>query len=202
MLHKGVFIVPQHYDAHGDWEDEEKIFSKDAPFSIEFCSGNGDWIIKKAMENPHEAWIAVEMQFERVRKIWSKRENLGLKNLLIVCGEALTFARYYLPTDSVEKTYVNFPDPWPKKRHAKKRLIQAPFVEELARIVLPRGIATYVTDDTPYSQQMIEVSEESPHWKSDRYSQDLEGYGTSWFRTLWEEKGREFHHIQYERVCP
>ena len=141
LLKDGVLYVPEYYDNHSafghlDWK---VIFGNTNPVSIEFCSGNGEWIIQKAQDNPDTNWVAVELQFERVRKIYSKRHNLGINNLLIVCGEALTFARHYVADASVEQAYINFPDPWPKKRHAKHRLIKPPFPKELARIVTYRG---------------------------------------------------------------
>lgn len=202
-VHEGVLIVPQHYDRHDEWEVPEGLFPLDRPISIEFCSGNGDWIIEKAKKSPDSLWVAVEMQFERVRKIWSKMRNQGVENLLIVCGEALTFAKYYLNEHSVDEIYVNFPDPWPKDRHAKHRLIQKPFADELSRIVKERGKATYATDDAPYSRQMIQVMLDHPKWKSSLnkpyYEKNWQDYGESWFKNLWKEKGRDFYYMVFNR---
>ncbi|NGX39928.1 MAG: tRNA (guanine-N(7)-)-methyltransferase [Chlamydiae bacterium] len=203
-LYEGVLIVPQYYNKHDEWEGS--LFSSGKPLSIEYCSGNGDWIIEKAKGNPDKFWVAVEKQFERVRKIWSKMHNEEINNLLIVCGEAQTFTRHYLPDAIAEEVFVNFPDPWPKDRHAKHRLIQSPFVRELARVVRKEGTATFVTDHTDYSAQMIEVMQKNSGWKAlypdPYYSNSLEDYGSSWFETLWKRKGRSFYLLQFARLSP
>jgi len=195
-----ILIVPSHYDLHHEWTDEEGLFSGDRPLFLEYCSGNGDWIIQKAIDHPEITWIAVEKQFERVRKIWSKRENNQVKNLLIVSGKAEEFTRYYLPSESIQEVFVNFPDPWPKERHAKHRLIQAPFVDQMARVVRPTGKATFATDDPPYASQMIEEMGNHKDWEyafpKPHYKESLDNYGSSWFQNLWQEKGRGFHYIQ------
>lgn len=202
-LHDGVLIVPRYYDHHDNWIDETGLFSGTLPIAVEYCSGNGDWVIDRAKRFSDRLWVAVERQFERVRKIWSKMRNQGIENLLIVCGEAQPFTKYYLPNTSIDEVYVNFPDPWPKDRHAKHRLIQPPFIDEVSRVVKTGGTATFATDDPPYSAQMIDVMQNVPNWKSllpaPYFSHEREGYGNSWFETLWREKGRQIHYIHYGR---
>lgn len=200
LLRDRVLYVPDYYDKHREftlpeWSDPE-LFGNSRPISIEFCSGNGEWIFNKAKENPEQNWIAVEMQFKRVRKIFSKRENAGLKNLVIIAGEALTFSKHYLQDDATQFAYVNFPDPWPKDRHAKHRLIQKPFVLELMRILAKGGSIEYVTDDMPYAEQMKKEMGAVPYWAEIK-GVNFENYGTSFFERLWRDIGRSFNHLKY-----
>lgn len=185
-LIEGMLFVPKYFQ-HELWTGPEFTGY------VEFCSGNGEWIIDKATQNPDTQWIAVEMDFLRARKIYSKRMNLGLKNLLVVCGKAEAFAQYYLKEGSIEGIFINFPDPWPKGRHAKHRIVQAPFTQEMRRILKKGGTATLVTDDPTYHGQMQKEMEkyfiETPF--------DGEAYGTSWFERLWREKGKEIHYLRY-----
>ncbi|NGX45314.1 MAG: tRNA (guanine-N(7)-)-methyltransferase [Chlamydiae bacterium] len=200
-----VLYVPQYYDAHDWWQRPafSEIFGRGGPVSVEYCSGHGHWILEKARAAPEVLFVAVEKQFERVRKIWSKRENEGVDNLLIVCGEAETFTRHYLHPGEISRIYVNFPDPWPKERHAKHRLINPSFVEELSRVVAAGGEAFLATDDRPYTDQMIASFMSHPGFKSvleaPFYSHDFENYGNSWFKTLWKEKGRKTHYLHFLR---
>lgn len=200
-VHEGILIVPKYYTQHRQWQEIEALFPKEKEIMVEFCSGNGDWVIEKAKKNPQQYWIAVEMLFERVRKIWSKKHNYKISNLLIICGEALTFTKYYLPKECIQEAYVNFPDPWPKRRQAKHRLIQAPFIEELTRVMKWGSKVTFVTDDPCYSMQMIETMFHFPKWescfKNPYYTHTLENYGSSWFETLWRKKGRNFYYMQF-----
>ncbi len=145
------------------------------------------------------------MKFERVRKIWSKIKNLGLNNLFVICGEGLTITSRYFSNESIDKVFVNFPDPWPKKRHAKHRIIQSPFTQEINRILREKGELTVVTDDPTYSEQICDVLQNSPNYQAVHphpyFSTELEGYGTSFFDQLWREKGKTIRYHQYTKVC-
>lgn len=203
VLHEGVLIVPKHFEKHEDFCLKSEVdFSR--PVSIEYCSGNGDWVIEQAQHNPNHLWIAVEKQFERVRKIWSKMCNHQIENLLIVCGDALTFTREYLWENAIDEIFVNFPDPWPKPRHAKHRLIKKPFVDAISSVVLKGGRAVYATDHHPYALQMIKEMERHQSWKSifpePFFTNEWKEYGRSWFGDLFERKGEQTHFIQYQAL--
>lgn len=199
-FYEGVLLVPKHFDRHEEF-DFSHLFPRDREISIEYCSGSGHWIIEKAKRDPSRLWVAVEKKFERVRKIWSKMRNEGIENLLIVCGEALTFTENYLKAPCASEIFVNFPDPWPKLRHAKHRLIQRPFVEAVSQILAPKGRTVYATDDPDYALQMIKEMETHGKWESvfpaPYFISQWEEYGWSWFQDLWEKKGRNLHFIQY-----
>jgi len=192
-----VLFVPEYYTKHQEWQ-MPSLFPNTNPMVIEYCSGNGSWVIEKAIAHPDMNWIAVEYQFERVRKIWAKMKNHNLSNLVIVLGEAFTFTQFYLPPNSINECYVNFPDPWPKKRHAKNRLIQLSFAIELARVVKPLGEALFVTDDLNYAHQMNEVMGLSSLWDNlgDFYADD---YGTSYFDQLFRSKGIPIQYLKFQR---
>ncbi|MCP5491917.1 MAG: tRNA (guanosine(46)-N7)-methyltransferase TrmB [Chlamydiales bacterium] len=191
-MQDNVLFVPAYYKGH---EAFEMPLLK-GPIAVEYCSGNGEWIIQKCLDEPNYTWIAVEKKFQRVAKIWSKAQNNNLKNLLIVCGEAQTFTKHYLQDSSVEKIYVNYPDPWPKERHAKHRLIQTPFANEMARVAKEGAIATFVTDDQPYGNQM--QSEMKAPWQLLRADLLDTSYGTSFFDQLWRSKGRSIQVMEFQ----
>lgn len=176
------------------------LFGNDNPVVIEYCSGNGDWIAKNAFDNPSINWVAVERKFDRVRKIWSKIKNHGLKNLVVICGEALRSTKLFFPDASVNDIYINFPDPWPKTRHAKNRLIQQEFLNELQRILKAGQVLTFVTDDPNYSEWTINAVHKhggfTSTYPSPFYVSDESSYGSSYFDQLWRAKGRS---IRYHR---
>jgi tRNA (guanine-N7-)-methyltransferase len=207
LIYEGILFVPDYYDAHKEWTfpgwSSPEVFGRDAPVEIEYCTGNGAWIIEKARAHPERNWVAVEWQFERVRKIWSKMRNEGLKNLFIVCGEALTFSRFYIPENSIQGLYINFPDPWPKEKHAKNRLIQGEFIAEIARVCQPGAKAMIVTDHSAYAGQICEGMLASQLWSpvfdSPHYVTQWEDYGTSYFDQLWREQGLTIHYFQFSK---
>lgn len=181
------------------------IFEPSSEIHMEYCSGNGEWVHQRAIENPHVLWVAVEKQFKRVRKIWSKVKNSQLDNLWIVCAEALDFTENYLTEDTFDKIYIHFPDPWPKKKHAKFRLMQPPFVKELGRILKKGGEIQFLTDNPDYSLQSIEtlLQEKTLSSKigSPYYHSNLDEYGTSYFCRLWQEKKRSFYFSKFQKTC-
>jgi tRNA (guanine-N7-)-methyltransferase len=207
LIHDRVLFVPEYYDRHHEWKfpgwQSPEVFGRQAPIEIEYCTGNGAWIIDKALKNPDRDWVAVEVQFERVRKIWSKMRNENISNLLIVCGEALTFTRYYVPENSFSAAYVNFPDPWPKEKHAKKRLLQEPFITEMARGLIPGAAVTIVTDHPGYTAQVTHGMRANPLWSAvfedPYYVTQWEDYGTSYFDQLWKEQGLQIHYLQFRK---
>lgn len=185
------------------WADP-LLFGRERPISIEYCSGNGTWIAEKAQANPERHWVAVERKFVRTRKIWSKIKNSNLSNLLAVCGEGHSLTQDYLPAASVDEVYINFPDPWPKTRHAKHRLIQLPFMREILRILQPGGVVTMVTDDAGHSNWIIQIMQQLSGFESlfakPYYVEDYPGYGTSFFEELWREKGKSIRYHVYRKI--
>ena len=202
-----IWYVPNYYDQYDSftfpgWTDP-LIFPRANPVKIEYCSGNGIWIADRAEREPGVNWVAVEKKFERVRRIWSKIKNRNIDNLLAVCGEGHTVTRHFISSHSVEEIFINFPDPWPKTRHSKNRIVQTSFILEIQRILKPNGVITLVTDDSDYSKIMIATMQECEGFFSlhpdPHYITRLEDYGTSSFDQLWREKGKNIHYHQYQK---
>lgn len=202
LLQDRILYVPTYYSDHDVWVKNQKqwaLFSNTNPVYVEFCSGNGEWIINQAVSHPHINWIAVEMDFPRVRKIWSKRANRSLENLFIVCGRAQEFAAYYASPDLFSRIFVHFPDPWPRKKHAKHRLFQHDFLLSLQNSLQDNASLHLVTDAKDYIDTSIELIKNLPTWeyfyKSPHFVINREQIGGSWFHRLWQEKGREIFYM-------
>ncbi len=195
---------PTGFDYHHlqfpGWENLQ-IFAKPQPLIVEYCSGNGAWIVEKAKAYPEYNWIAIEKKFTRVRKIWSKLKNLDLSNLFIICGEALLATQLLFKPHTVNAAFMNFPDPWPKKRHIKYRLVSADFLKEAARVLAPQASFTIVTDDPDYSQWTINLFNQTQTFKSQfadpYYRTEMPDYGSSYFDLLWRNQGKIIHFHQF-----
>lgn len=207
VIQDRVWYVPEYYDCYQGftfpgWESPE-LFGNNNPVNVEYCSGNGAWIEAKALSHPNVNWVAVEKKFERVRKIWSKIKNSDIKNLIVISGEGLLATSHYFPKQSVSEVFINFPDPWPKRVHAKHRIIQPSFVEEMNRILIKQGKITLVTDDVDYSSIMVRCMLGNEGFESicpePYYHTDHQEYGTSYFEQLWREKGREIRYHQFRK---
>ncbi len=205
MVYDRVWFVPTIWQEHVTFEfpgwSHSSFFGEDRPLNIEYCSGNGDWIADKAEAHPDMNWLAVELKFDRVRKIWSKLKNRSLSNLMIVCGEGHAATSQFFPSNCVHSVYINFPDPWPKTRHSKHRLIQPQFLEEVNRILHPNGKFFVATDDLMTSERLIQLVSMSTLFNSlmidGCYTQDCVDYGNSYFQNLWIEKGKSIRYHSF-----
>lgn len=206
MLHDHMWFIPSRVNEQSfsfpGWSHPE-VFGNSHPIHIEYCSGNGAWIADKALKYPHLNWVAVEKKFVRARKIWSKVKNLQLTNLLIICGEAHNATTQYFEDGIAGDVYINFPDPWPKTKHSKHRLIQPKFAQEIWRILQEGKSLTFVTDDVPYSEWLIRVMGSHAGFSSTYpdpfYVKDQPDYGPSYFDDLWRAKGREIRYHQFQK---
>lgn len=208
LVEDGIWYIPPGCEKDSDFQfpgwSDSIFFGKDLPLCIEYCSGNGHWIAAKAKENPACHWIAVEYDFDRARKIWSKVKNEQLSNLFIVCGEGFAMTHRYIPSQSIRSIFINFPDPWPKRRHAKFRLIQIPFIQEICRILQPEGELTMVTDDEKSSDEFIDLMQRFTSFQSvysaPYFVSTFPNYGFSSFDQLWREQGKTIRYHLFRKI--
>jgi len=204
LLDQGLFIPP-------NFEDHEKysslsllqILPKKEQVFVELCSGNGQWILEKAAKQPEVMWVAVEMKFARARNIWVQMKRRKLSNVFLIFGEAFTFLQHYVSNESVDQLFINFPDPWPKARHAKNRLIQKTFVEEAKRVLKNQAPLFFVSDHKEYKDQAIEVfqkvEELKPAFASPYYVTKWDGFGGSYFYQLFKKQKQTIYYVGFEK---
>lgn len=127
------------------------------PLEVELGSGDGSFIVGYAAAHPECNILAVERLLGRLRKIDRKGQRLKLGNLRAMRIEASYLMEYLLPERSARAVHVYFPDPWPKRKHRKNRLINTRFTELALRVLQPGGVVYLRTDDPDYFGQMTEV---------------------------------------------
>lgn len=133
------------------------VFPERNPIEVELGSGDGGFILELAQRSPHTNFLAVERLMGRARKIARKISRNQLPNVAVTRLEARhTLQRLFHP-GSVARVHIYFPDPWPKSRHAKNRLIQASLLDTLRRTLQPNGEVFLRTDNEPYWLQMRDV---------------------------------------------
>lgn len=137
--------------------DLEKLFAKPQPLEVELGSGDGSFLVEYAKLHPEKNFIGVERLLGRIRKTERKARRAELTNLRGVRIESSYFIQYLLPLEFVSALHVYFPDPWPKARHWKRRLINATFPELVQKVLKPGASVFLRTDDREYFQQMTEV---------------------------------------------
>jgi tRNA (guanine-N7-)-methyltransferase len=148
--------------------DLAQIFPEPQSLEVELGCGDASFLAEYARRNPAQNFIGVERLLGRIKKLDRKGRRAGLVNLRGVRVESSYFLQYLLPPHSASALHIYFPDPWPKKKHRKHRLINEHF-PTLARAALaPGGVVYLRTDDTDYFQQMTEVfSASKEFWKTE-----------------------------------
>ena len=137
--------------------DLAEWFPQPQPLEVELGCGDASFLVEYARRSPATNFIGVERLLGRIQKLDRKGRRAGLANLRGVRIESAYFLQYLLPSHAASALHIYFPDPWPKKKHRRHRLISEPF-PALARTALaPGGVVFLRTDDADYFQQMNEV---------------------------------------------
>ncbi len=137
--------------------DLDALFGRRAPRTVEIGFGNGENLAAIAASHPDRDFLGVEVHRSGVGRLMLSIEELGLTNVRILCHDAVEVLEEQIAPASLEEVLVLFPDPWPKKRHHKRRLIQPPLVARIASRLRPGGTLRLATDWEPYAQHMLEV---------------------------------------------
>jgi tRNA (guanine-N7-)-methyltransferase len=129
---------------------------------MEIGFGNGEHLAASAKAQPQNDYLGVEVHRPGVGRVLLAIEEQELTNLRVLCHDAVAVLEEQIPLGSLDEVLILFPDPWPKKRHHKRRLIQPPFVALLVDRLKKGGVLRLATDWEPYAQQMLEVLDAHP----------------------------------------
>jgi tRNA (guanine-N7-)-methyltransferase len=132
-------------------------FGREAPRTLEIGFGNGENLVSLAHAHPERDYLGIEVHRPGVGRLLLALEERGIANVRVVCHDAVEVLQRQIAQASLAEVLVLFPDPWPKKRHHKRRLIQAPFVALLARALAAGGTLRLATDWQPYALEMLAV---------------------------------------------
>jgi tRNA (guanine-N7-)-methyltransferase len=138
-------------------QDLDAVFGRVAPRVLEIGFGMGQSLLEMAMAEPGADFIGVEVHTPGVGKLLHGVEERCVENIRVYCHDAVEVLRDCIPGNSLDAVQIFFPDPWHKKRHHKRRLIQPPFVALLTPRLKPGGRLHLATDWENYAEQMMEV---------------------------------------------
>ena len=138
-------------------QDFTSLFGRRAPLVIEIGFGNGDALVEMAAAEPDSNFIGIEVHKPGVGAILAKIDAAGLKNIRIISEDAVPVLEHMIENSSLSGLRLFFPDPWPKKRHHKRRLVQPVFLELLSRKLGRGAVVHMATDWESYAEQMLEL---------------------------------------------
>ncbi|MDE2599850.1 MAG: tRNA (guanosine(46)-N7)-methyltransferase TrmB [Rhodocyclaceae bacterium] len=142
--------------------DFEQVFGRRAPTIFEIGFGMGETTATIAKSHPENNYIALEVHTPGVGSLLKDIHEQGITNIRIIQHDAVEVLRDMIPANSLDGVHVFFPDPWPKKRQQKRRLLQGPMVRAIAEHLKPGGYLHSATDWEEYAQQMLEVYSAEP----------------------------------------
>lgn len=191
----------EHRETLLDFDD---YFARRADLVVEIGFGNGESTWRMAQQEPDINFIGVEVHRPGVGHLLMALDANGIDNVRIACEDAVPFFQQRIPAGSLAGIRIYFPDPWPKKRHHKRRIIQPEFVSQLERSMAKGGILHLATDWHPYAEHMLEVMQSSSEFGNLSPTGDYSERPKWRPRTKYEQRGERLGHkvrdILFERT--
>ncbi len=168
---------------------------------LEIGFGRGEFLLAMATEAPDVEFVGIEVSYKRTLKMARKVARAGLSNLKIIEARAEQAVQILFEPQSLSAIWVNFSDPWPKRRHGHRRVIQEGFVGDAAVALAPGGHLYVATDDVPYAHQMNEVFVAEPRLENAYapwpFLSEVPGRMQTGSEEQWRAVGRPMHFFSY-----
>ncbi len=177
-----------------DWD---AIFSRTAPRTLEIGFGAGEVLADLAIRHPDEDFIGIEVYLTGVGRLLGALDDAGAGNARVFNLDAVEVLKAGFADDSLDNVLLYFPDPWPKKRHHKRRIVQPAFADEIARVLKPNGLWRLATDWANYAEHMRDVLDAHPAFEN---VGDVNGFVSKPPRsgTRFEARGRRKGHDVFD----
>ncbi len=214
VLRKGRLTIAQQHALDELWphygiEPGETLldfadhFEHPADVILEIGFGNGESTWQMARQEPERNFIGIEVHEPGVGHLLMALEEHGIENVRIVCEDAVPFVQQRIADASLAGVRIYFADPWPKKRHHKRRIIQPEFVSELARCMVKDSILHLATDWQPYADHMLEVMQSSTDFANlspdGEYSERPDWRPYTKYEDRGERLGHEVRDLLFQR---
>lgn len=203
-------LIPNTSPTFLPWEDNDpapswsKIFGNDKPLALEIGCGVGDFIVQMAAIHPELNFIALDFYNKGCIKTCKRIDTAGLTNVRVLRAEARSFIEACIPASALRMTVINCPDPWPKLRHRKRRLVNPGFVAYLTRFMRPEADFYFATDFVDYGLDVAEFMSVQPGFVnqlgSDTFRHTLEGYPVSKYMRRFLDLGQQIYYVHYRKI--
>jgi tRNA (guanine-N7-)-methyltransferase len=177
--------------------DLEKIFGRKAPLHVDLGCGDGSFLCALAQRMPCKNFLGIERLLGRIRS--AARKAASLDNVRLLQMESFYAVRYLLPAESVETFYLLFPDPWPKRRHHRRRIVTLDFLNSIHAALEHNGVIYIATDHLDYFRKIKKTAESTPGFAIDDADVDLP---QSKFGLAFRQKGAPIHWLALRKVSP
>lgn len=194
------FLREQHLAGPADLT---AAFAGNGPLSLEIGCGLGDFMIELAERHPDRNFLAIDIYNKGCLKTCKKIEAAGLENVRVMRIEARYLMARYLSEHSLAAVYINCPDPWPKKRHRRRRLVNGAFLQNLLHYLQPAGELFFSSDFQDYAEQVAEELSNLRGYENQLQRPlvtDLPGYPLSNYMRRFLQLGQPIHYLHYRKT--
>jgi len=167
---------------------------------VEIGPGRGDFLFHLAESNPDATVVGIEIKGKRVDKLIRRIERRGLANVHLIQDDARAALPCQFRPGTIDEIHIQFPDPWPKKRHAKHRPINEGLLSDCARALKPGGVLSFITDHRPYaelSSEMLARTEGLSNSYDAPFVTELADAFPTLFMEKWKSEGRTIYYQRY-----
>jgi tRNA (guanine-N7-)-methyltransferase len=178
--------------------DLEKIFGRNAPFYVDLGCGDGSFICALAERMPEKNFLGIERLLGRIRSATRKAATVG--NVRLLRMESSYAVRYLLPAGSVETFYLLFPDPWPKRRHHRRRIVTPDFLSSIHTALKKNGIIYIATDQREYFEKMKEMARANSSFAI--IDPTVAHLPLTKFEKTFRAQGASIHWLELRKVSP
>jgi tRNA (guanine-N7-)-methyltransferase len=175
-----------------------QMFPSPQGLEVELGSGDGSFLARWAALHPERNYLGVERLLGRLRKLDRKCQRLGLTNVRLMRIEASYFLNFLLPASAASALHLYFPDPWPKRKHRRHRLVNEDFVTSCHRVLVSGGAVHLRTDDGDYFGQMRSVFDGDARFEAVETPLDLQGVITD-FERQFNAQGVSTNRASYRK---
>jgi tRNA (guanine-N7-)-methyltransferase len=180
------------------------VFGREAPLVVEVGFGNGQFLVDLARARPEADFVGIELYGKGIVKLARRLEREAIANVRIVKGDAIKVLAERFGRGQIAQVHVNFPDPWPKTRHHKRRLVGPAFPAVLFARLAPGGDVFLATDHEGYAHQMMEVFEAHPGFTNAegafRFIYHVPGRVPTKYERKFGALGATIRHLHYRRL--
>lgn len=169
--------------------DKTTIFGRDAPLTLEIGFGDGRSLLQLAAANPDQDFIGIEVYKAGIAKLLVGIHEQGLTNIRIFCADAVEVLNSCIAPNSLQLVQLFFPDPWPKARHHKRRIVQAEFTKLIAQKLQINGLLHMATDWEEYAVHMLNVMQTQNYWLNTAGENNFAQRPTTRPLTKFEQRG-------------
>lgn len=191
----GEFMPPDYFKRYENGD----IFDADQPLEIDLGCGDGSFIVGMAEQHPDRNFLGVERLLGRVRKVSKQADRRGLANLKVLRLESRYTIEWIMAPESVSRIHLLCPDPWPKARHHRRRLIQTEFLDAVMQVLKPGGEFLFKTDHDEYFEWAKEIVEEHGKFEMLEWPEDAFFYPKTDFQILWESEGKTLQRLRLRK---